>query len=172
MTSYDDSRWERWDIEGGETPLIDPVSGEMNVPNEDTFAFSEPVSEALEAGDTTQIGEMTQPIAPPVNAPVSIGDAPLPLMTLLFRPRRAAELRIEALTRAIERHPNAPSIYVLRGEMRLKLGRYADAEMDFRRALDLAAAQVESQDWGVVAQVAQDRALAGLKHTLSRRNAV
>jgi tetratricopeptide (TPR) repeat protein len=95
---------------------------------------------------------------------------PISVWTLLFNPKAVAQQRIDDLGRAIERSPDAPSNYVLRGELLLKLRRYADAEMDFRRALDLAAAQVESQDWGVVAQVAQDRALAGLKQSLSRRS--
>lgn len=70
--------------------------------------------------------------------------------------------RIDDLTAAIEDHPDGAANYVLRGEVYLDGGAYDLALSDFRRALDLAVAQFESDDWGIVAQAMQDRAQAGL----------
>ncbi|MBE2270657.1 MAG: hypothetical protein IAE80_20635 [Anaerolinea sp.] len=125
------------------------------LPVEDTevTAAVEPPSAEVESGDL-----LDQP--PPIR---------VSLWTRFFRPMRLTALRVIDLDRAIEAQPSAAANYVLRGESLLKLRRYGDAEMDFRRALELAAAQVESQDWGVVAQVVQDRALAGLKQARSYR---
>jgi tetratricopeptide (TPR) repeat protein len=78
--------------------------------------------------------------------------------------------RITRLTRAIEFSPETPTNYVLRGELYLELGNYEAAALDFRDALELTTTQVEQEDWGVVAQVMQDRAQNGLaeaeRHTL------
>ena len=128
---------------------------DVEVPVEDTevAAAVEPPSAEVESGD-----QLDQP--PPIR---------VSLWTRFFRPMRLTALRVIDLDRAIEAQPSAAANYVLRGESLLKLRRYGDAEMDFRRALELAAAQVESQDWGVVAQVVQDRALAGLKQARSYR---
>ncbi len=115
------------------------------------------------------VEEAVAPVVEPWSPPAPPPEPVISFWTLILRPKQAAALRIDGLGRAIDRSPNVPSNYVLRGELYLQLKRYADAEMDFRRALDLAAAQVESQDWGVVAQVLQDRALAGLKQTRSKR---
>jgi hypothetical protein len=70
--------------------------------------------------------------------------------------------RITRLTRAIELSPETPTNYVLRGELYLELGDDAAASIDFQHALDLAIANVEQEDWGVIAQVIQDRAQDGL----------
>ncbi len=67
------------------------------------------------------------------------------------------------LDAAIGATPDTPANYVLRGELRLSSGDYDGAAADFQRALDLASAEVETQDWGIVAQAVQDRAYAGLK---------
>lgn len=150
------------------TPTDAPMSAEEMIA--DMAERVDPLAEEDEG-----IGAEVERVAPAISAetftppetlsePTSVA---ISVWTLLFKPKAAARQRIDGLGRAIERHPNAPTNYVLRGELLLKLRRYAEAEMDFRRALDLAAAQVESQDWGVVAQVAQDRALAGLKQAIN-----
>jgi hypothetical protein len=74
--------------------------------------------------------------------------------------------RWRKLNWAIAAYPDVASNYVLRGELLLKQNDTLGAISDFRRALEIAAPQVETDDWGVVAQAAQDRALAGLRDAL------
>jgi len=84
----------------------------------------------------------------------------------LFSPnaRKAALLRrIDDLTAAIERQPDAGSSYVLRGEAYLQLGQYELASIDFQNALEIVIHEVENARWGVIAQVLQDRAHHGLE---------
>ena len=71
--------------------------------------------------------------------------------------------RLRELNIAIDLFPQSPSNYVLRGELYLGAGANELAAEDFRRALELATQQVETQRWGVVAQAMQDRAEAGLQ---------
>ncbi len=73
-----------------------------------------------------------------------------------------AQARVRDIDEALEQHPDSAANYVLRGEVYLELADYEQAAADFRRALELAAAQVERDDWGLVAQAVQDRALARL----------
>ncbi|MFN8451085.1 MAG: hypothetical protein U0521_21535 [Anaerolineae bacterium] len=68
----------------------------------------------------------------------------------------------------IAAYPDVAANYVLRGELLLRQGDTLGAISDFRHALRLAAAQVETEDWGIVAQAMQDRALAGLRDALRR----
>ena len=75
-------------------------------------------------------------------------------------------VRWHNLNWAIVTYPNVPANYVLRGEMLLKQGDTIGAVSDFRRALNLAGEQVETEDWGFVAQALQDRALVGLRDAL------
>ncbi len=74
--------------------------------------------------------------------------------------------RLVALTRAIERQPESPANYVIRGEVYEEIGERARAEEDFRTALKLAEAQFADDDWGMVSQALQDRAVAGLRRLL------
>jgi tetratricopeptide (TPR) repeat protein len=67
------------------------------------------------------------------------------------------------LDEAIESAPDTAVNYVLRGELYLKAREYALARRDFQRAYELAAAQFERSDWGLIAQAMQDRALTGLQ---------
>ncbi len=69
---------------------------------------------------------------------------------------------------AIAAYPDVPTNFLLRGELLLAKGDVHGAIMDFRRALELAEAAVEQEDWGLVAQTTQDRALAGLRDALRR----
>jgi hypothetical protein len=66
----------------------------------------------------------------------------------------------------IAAYPDVAANYVLRGELLLRQGDTLGAISDFRHALRLAAEQMETEDWGVVAQAVQDRALAGLRDAL------
>lgn len=67
------------------------------------------------------------------------------------------------LTDAIASFPNAPSNYVLRGELYLQLGYIAEAKADFERAMTISEREFESADWGILPQVLRDRAAAGLE---------
>jgi hypothetical protein len=71
--------------------------------------------------------------------------------------------RIRYLDAAIENAADTPANYVLRGELYLTLREYALARRDFQRAQELAAAQFQKSDWGLMAQAMQDRALVGLE---------
>ncbi len=79
--------------------------------------------------------------------------------------------RLRELNIAIELFPNSPSNYVLRGELYLGAGANELAVEDFRRALELATKQVETQRWGVVAQAMQDRVETGLQIALKNLRA-
>lgn len=71
--------------------------------------------------------------------------------------------RLNQLNEAIERAPQTPSNFVLRGELYLEAGLYELARDDFRHGYALAAAQYERSSWGILAQVMADRALVGLQ---------
>jgi hypothetical protein len=70
--------------------------------------------------------------------------------------------RVTELSQAIDHAPEAPTNYVLRGELYLRARLYELARDDFRAAAELAEAQFERSDWGVLAQTTRDRALIGL----------
>lgn len=76
--------------------------------------------------------------------------------------------RLQNLNWAILAYPEASANYVLRGELLLKQGDLFGAIADFRKGYELAAEGVENEDWGVVAQGLQDRALVGLRDALYR----
>jgi hypothetical protein len=73
------------------------------------------------------------------------------------------EARIEVLSLAIERYPEAAVNYVLRGEAWLAVGNRVNALDDFRAALALASDAVETARWGYVEQALADRAREGLR---------
>ncbi len=73
------------------------------------------------------------------------------------------------LDEAITLYPDAPMNYVLRGETYLQIGYNQLAEQDFKRALVLATDELSRSSWGLVAQVAQDRARRGLKIARQRQ---
>lgn len=109
--------------------------------------------------------EVIEPEAPAPEPPPSRGH----LWRTLFRPSARREERLRALDEAITAHPQAAANYILRGDLLLKLDRPAEAQEDYRRALEFAAQAVENENWGVVAQVVQDRALAGLREAFNRK---
>lgn len=86
-------------------------------------------------------------------------ETPSPSVTL----RGGASQRLAALTDAIAANPDSAANYVMRGELFLQHGERELAYADFVKALTLAAAQLESDDWGLVVQAVQDRAEAGLR---------
>ena len=64
---------------------------------------------------------------------------------------------------AVERHPDAPVNYLLRGEYWLSVGDIYQAREDLTRARDLAAELYKSSDWGYIYQSYIDRAEAMLR---------
>ncbi len=84
-------------------------------------------------------------------------------------PSREAYLQqIDDLDAAIKNDPDAFSNYLIRGEFYLALGFDAFAAIDFEYVLKAATQAIETKDWGIIAQVARDRALRGLETTEAR----
>jgi Tfp pilus assembly protein PilF len=71
--------------------------------------------------------------------------------------------RLQALDLAIERAPDAPVNYLLRGEYWLEVGEVDLARQDLQMARDLAKGQAEASDWGYIYQSYHDRAEELLK---------
>lgn len=81
--------------------------------------------------------------------------------------------RLEELFKAIAAHPDSFTNYVLRGEVYLQMGEYESALTDFEIAQKLASEHLAVDNWGLMAQVMQDRALVGLaqaKRHLEKRS--
>lgn len=79
-----------------------------------------------------------------------------------------ADAQVADLSAAIAEEPDAPMNYVLRGEVLLQSGAVDAARSDFERALALAERMLRSERWGLITQVAQDRAVAGLIEVMRR----
>jgi uncharacterized protein HemY len=71
--------------------------------------------------------------------------------------------RLRLLSRKIEKIPEAPVNYVLRGELYLSVNEYERAAADFRQALALAEALDPELDWGYINAAYIDRAHEGLR---------
>lgn len=71
--------------------------------------------------------------------------------------------RLREIDGAIARHPEAAINYVTRGELLLKANLPEAALADFQQGYLLAHEEFQDADWGVVAQVTQDRALRGIQ---------
>lgn len=76
---------------------------------------------------------------------------------------------LEELNQVIRANPKTAVNYVLRGELFLEMGEYQLAHNNFEQALEITEQEMREADWGIVAQVVQDRALAGLHKVRSRR---
>ena len=80
---------------------------------------------------------------------------------------------LEDLFTAIAAHPDSFTNYVLRGEVYLQIGEYELAVADFEIAQKLASEHLAVDNWGLIAQVMQDRAQVGLaqaKRHLEKRS--
>lgn len=82
--------------------------------------------------------------------------------------RRAVMDELVEYEEMIALHPEAPMNYVLRGELYEKIGYDELAVHDFEFGLELAQKMIEGDTWGIVAQVAQDRAQQGLDRAKRR----
>ena len=71
--------------------------------------------------------------------------------------------RLIALTQKIDRYPEAPVNYVLRGEIYLSIGDNLSAETDFRQAIALSEQRDPELDWGYLNTAFLDRAVEGLR---------
>jgi hypothetical protein len=79
------------------------------------------------------------------------------------KPFTVDETRLYLLNRAIERQPEAPSNYVMRGELLLARGDYEGARDDFEMAIELAETRAETANWGYINRALVDRAREGLR---------
>lgn len=66
--------------------------------------------------------------------------------------------RLYALDAAIERYPDAPVNYLLRGEFWLEQGDFQQAQADFIKVCDLVTQALATADWGYIYQSYLDRA--------------
>ena len=121
--------------------------------------------------------EQVQPVPDIPESPVSDEDGavgadltPAPADETAAEPvprvdRRLAEIisRVDVLTEAIERHPDSPVNYVLRGEALLEGGDHDLAADDFVKALELAEPRAETANWGYLGRALADRARDGLR---------
>lgn len=72
--------------------------------------------------------------------------------------------RLYSLDTAVQRKPEAPVNYLLRGEYWLEVGDYQMAARDLTRARQLALQRLETSDWGYIFQSYIDRADEILGH--------
>lgn len=124
---------------------------------------------------TPEVGDTpleSQPVSELVGMPeMAVGQQPQSSLMARLRSifgSQSRSRRLLDLEWAIEEFPDAPANYVLRGEVYLEANEYALAVMDFEQGLALAAEQFANADWGLVAQVLQDRALNGLEKARRR----
>ena len=78
------------------------------------------------------------------------------------------QARLWDLDQTISAYPDSPSNYVVRGEIYLDMGEAELAYADFSIAWKLATEQIESANWGLIAQAMQNRAEAGLAEAQRR----
>lgn len=86
----------------------------------------------------------------------------------LERAADAAE-RLMQWSDAVALYPDAPTAWVMRGEIYLETRQFDLAAEDFHYALNLCRVEFENTAWGFTAQVMQDRALAGLEQVAAAR---
>jgi hypothetical protein len=80
-----------------------------------------------------------------------------------FQTLSVDDTRLFLLSRAIERIPDAPANYVMRGELLLARGDIEGAQRDFEVAVELAETRAESANWGYINRALVDRAHEGLR---------
>ncbi len=109
-----------------------------------------PTETSPETGDITEASSSIEAMAQPA---ISHTD------------RRLAEIisRVDVLTDAIDRYPDSPVNYVLRGEALLEGGDSDLAADDFMKALELAEPRAETANWGYLSRALADRARDGLR---------
>lgn len=73
-----------------------------------------------------------------------------------------ASQRLRILSKKIEKFPDAPVNFVLRGELYLSVNEYEKAAADFQQALTLAEQLDPELDWGYINAAYIDRAHIGL----------
>ena len=65
--------------------------------------------------------------------------------------------RLHELNVTIELYPDAPTSYMLRGEIFAERREYHLAAADFEKAIELASEQIDLARWGIVEQTLLDR---------------
>lgn len=88
-----------------------------------------------------------------------------------FTTQDTRQMRLERLNLAIERHPQAPINYLLRGELFSEQNYNHLAAQDFQKALELAQEQYQHSQWGIAEQAIIDRAIIGLQNSQTRLQA-
>lgn len=135
-------------------PTLDRVD-EIDPVEADAVVYTAEAESSMDMADAAALLE-----EPAANAPLATADGE--------RRISGRERWLRELNQAIAHAPEAPTNYVLRGELALATGDYPQAAADFEKALGLASAQVESSNWGAMAQAMQDRAASGLAQTRRR----
>ncbi|MEL7234563.1 MAG: hypothetical protein AAFV33_00835 [Chloroflexota bacterium] len=104
--------------------------------------------------------EVEQAVAAARTQRVSFGD----WLRGLFGVDVATEnrVRLANLSAAIDQYPEAPANYLLRADLYMAMRRYADAADDYQQAYDLAEAEFERGEWGMLAGSVRERAREGL----------
>jgi len=134
--------------------------------------FGARMAEPMQASHTSAVSDFPAPLAESNTAPESdpVVDVVDPAAEPFFGEPAAveesftlADLRLEALDRAIARDPTAAINLLLRGELYLALDQIDAAAADFTRALALAEAEAESLRWGYANSAVIDRATDGLR---------
>jgi hypothetical protein len=115
-------------------------------------------------------GEVPAVEQPPADLPGEALAAPRPSLTDRLRGMLTGQLneagladRLQEVDGAIARHPEAAINYLTRGELLLKAGLPEAALADFQQGYLLANEELQEADWGIVAQITQDRALRGIQ---------
>lgn len=134
------------------------VSGSDDLQDDAQIADSSAINDVVDAQDNDEIDHL----------PVASQPRLLETIVGFFiktpaQHERDRSRRLHELNERIACMPNTPTLYVLRGELFLERNEQHQAEADFKAALDLATAFDPTTGWGLLAQVMQDRAIAGLR---------
>ncbi|CAG0975054.1 hypothetical protein ANRL4_01513 [Anaerolineae bacterium] len=169
----------RFDPQTEEITLIDipPEQGASTEDDEDTKILIDIPVESLPEDVEKARWHVPEPIIEPPPSP-DVVDVYATTEIDLIKPTRpqlpdlrtlsGLQARVILLTEAIEKYPDAPANYVLRGEALIEAGDDQAAVDDFRNALKIIKGAVESQNWGYIYPMLAERARAGLRHLQSR----